>query len=127
MPPKSQMWVYPSLDRRRQVIDGGVAQLRQGGGGGLATGPAVAVDQHSLVLVWDDLCGAGGADGGEWQQFGSGDVAGVVLVLFPNIQNQQLLSGVHHFLSFLRGDGGEAGIRSGRRCSTGSDAGAEGE
>ena len=94
--------IGPGTDAPK-LIDAGVAQLCQGFGRLFAAAAAAAVNQDRRVLFRDDPGGALLADGAQRQQDRAGDVAAVVFVLFPHVQDQDLL-GVHHLLGLFLAD-----------------------
>ena len=65
--------IGPGVDAAK-FIDVGVAQLRQGGGGGLTAIPAAAVDQDRGILLGNHLCGSRFVDGAHRQENGAGEV-----------------------------------------------------
>ena len=94
--------IGPGVDAAK-FVDVGVAQFRQGRGGRLAAVPAAAVDQNGGILFGDHLSGGILVDAPHRQQDRAGDVAAVVLVLLPHIQDDDFL-GVHHLFGLLLGD-----------------------
>lgn len=86
-----------------EFVDVGVAQLGQRGGGSLTAVSATAIDQHRGILVRNHLGGSCFVNATHRQQDSAGNVATVVLVLLPHIQNDDLL-GVHHLFGFFLGD-----------------------
>lgn len=94
--------IGPGVDAA-EFVDVGVAQFRQGRGCRLAAVPAAAVDQHRGIFFGDYLSGGILVDAPHWQQDRARDVAAVVLILLPYIQDDDFL-GVHHLFGLRLGD-----------------------
>ena len=86
-----------------EFVDVSVAQFGQRGGRGLAAVSTAAVNQHRGVLLGNHLGSSILVDSTYRQQDSTGDVATVIFVLLPHIQDDNLL-GVHHFFGLFLGD-----------------------
>ena len=91
--------IGPGVDAA-EFVDIGVTQVSQSRGCGLATVSTAAVDQNRGVRFRDHFGGSIFINGTYWQLNSTRNVAAVVLVLLPYIQNDDLLR-IHHLLSLI--------------------------